>query len=152
MIIIDEIDRIKDKETTTLLADTIKGLSDHSVDVTLVLVGVAESVDTLIAEHESVQRALIQVHMPRMTQAELDQIIDDGLQAAGMTIDSNAKQRISKLSQGLPHYTHLLGMHAAQAAVADTAATLRLAIRVTRSRKRCSMRSKALRTIITVPR
>jgi Cdc6-like AAA superfamily ATPase len=119
LIIIDEIDRIKDKETTTLLADTIKGLSDHSVDVTLVLVGVAESVDTLIAEHESVQRALIQVHMPRMTQAELDQIIDNGLHAAGMTIDANAKHRISKLSQGLPHYTHLLGMHAAQAAVAE---------------------------------
>ena len=40
LIIIDEIDRIKDRATTTLLADTIKSLSDHSVDVTLVLVGV----------------------------------------------------------------------------------------------------------------
>jgi Cdc6-like AAA superfamily ATPase len=118
LIIIDEIDRIKDKTTTTLLADTIKSLSDHSVDVTLVLVGVAESVDTLIAEHESVQRALIQVHMPRMSTAELVEIIDNGLRAVGMSIEPNAKQRISKLSQGLPHYTHLLGLHAAQAAVA----------------------------------
>ncbi len=117
LIIIDEIDRIKDKATTTLLADTIKSLSDHSVDVTLVLVGVAESVDTLIAEHESVQRALIQVHMPRMATAELDKIIDHGLQAVGMTIDQNARQRISKLSQGLPHYTHLLALHSAQTAV-----------------------------------
>ncbi len=119
LIIIDEIDRIKDKTTTTLLADTIKSLSDHSVDVTLVLVGVAESVDTLIAEHESVQRALIQVQMPRMSPVELGEIIDNGLRAVGMTIEQNAKQRISKLSQGLPHYTHLLGVHAAQAAVAE---------------------------------
>ncbi len=119
LIIIDEIDRIKDKATTTLLADTIKSLSDHSVDVTLVLVGVAESVDTLIAEHESVQRALIQVQMPRMSQAELDDIIDNGLQAVGMTIEQNAKQRISKLSQGLPHYTHLLALHSAQAAAGE---------------------------------
>jgi Cdc6-like AAA superfamily ATPase len=118
LIIIDEIDRIKDKATTTLLADTIKSLSDHSVDVTLVLVGVAESVDTLIAEHESVQRALVQVHMPRMSQAELNMIIDAGLQAVGLTIEHNARQRISKLSQGLPHYTHLLSLHSAQAAVA----------------------------------
>jgi len=117
LIIIDEIDRIKDKTTTTLLADTIKSLSDHSVDVTLVLVGVAESVDTLIAEHESVQRALIQVHMPRMSPVELDKIIDHGLQAVGMTIDQQARQRIGKLSQGLPHYTHLLALHAAQTAV-----------------------------------
>ena len=118
LIIIDEIDRIKDKATTTLLADTIKSLSDHSVDVTLVLVGVAETVDTLIAEHESVQRALVQVHMPRMAHAELDQIIDNGLNAVGMTVEPNAKQRIIRLSQGLPHYTHLLAMHSAQAAVA----------------------------------
>jgi len=119
LFIIDEVDRIKDKTTTTLLADTIKSLSDHAVDTTLVLVGVAESVDTLIAEHESVQRALIQVHMPRMSQAEIDNIIDNGLAPVGMTIEQNAKQRINKLSQGLPHYAHLLGMHSAQAAAAQ---------------------------------
>jgi len=118
LFIIDEIDRIKDKTTTTLLADTIKNLSDHAVDATLILVGVAESVETLIAEHESVQRALIQVHLPRMSQAEIDRIIDDGLAAVGMTIEQNAKRRIYKLSQGLPHYAHLLGMHSAQTATA----------------------------------
>jgi Cdc6-like AAA superfamily ATPase len=119
LIIIDEIDRIKDKTTTTLLADTIKSLSDHSVDTTVVLVGVADSVDALIAEHESVQRALIQVQMPRMSHVELDEIIDNGLQAVGMTIEQNAKQRINKLSQGLPHYTHLLALHSAQAAASE---------------------------------
>lgn len=118
LFIIDEVDRIKDKSTTTLLADTIKSLSDHAVDTTLVLVGVAESVDTLIAEHESVQRALIQVHMPRMSQVEIDKIIDNGLAAAGMTIEQSAKRRIYKLSQGLPHYAHLLGMHSALTAAA----------------------------------
>ncbi len=119
LIIIDEIDRIKDTSTTTLLADTIKSLSDHAIDTTLVLVGVAESVDTLIAEHESVQRALIQVHMPRMTQVEIDKIIDNGLAAVGMTVEQSAKRRINKLSQGLPHYAHLLGMHSALAAAAQ---------------------------------
>lgn len=118
LFIIDEIDRIKDRTTTTLLADTIKNLSDHAVDTTLILVGVAETVETLIAEHESVQRALIQVHLPRMSQVEIDKIIDDGLAAVGMTIEQNAKRRIFKLSQGLPHYAHLLGMHSALAATA----------------------------------
>ncbi|MEO7727081.1 MAG: ATP-binding protein [Burkholderiales bacterium] len=118
LIVIDEIDRIKDKTTTTLLADTIKSLSDHGMDATLVLVGVAESVDTLIAEHESVQRALIQVQIPRMSDEELGEIIRHGLQTAGITIEPGARQRIIKLSQGLPHYTHLLAMHSAQSAVA----------------------------------
>lgn len=119
LFMIDEVDRIRDKSTTTLLADTIKSLSDHTIDTTLVLVGVAESVDTLIAEHESVQRALIQVHMPRMSQVEIDKIIDNGLAAVGMTIEQGAKRRIYKLSQGLPHYAHLLGMHSALAAAAQ---------------------------------
>lgn len=118
LFIIDEVDRIKDKITTTLLADTIKALSDHATDATLVLVGVAESVDTLIAEHESVQRALIQVHMPRMSQIEIDKIISNGLSNVGMTIEQTARILIHKLSQGLPHYAHLLGMHSALAAAA----------------------------------
>jgi Cdc6-like AAA superfamily ATPase len=127
LIIIDEIDRIKDKATTTLLADTIKNLSDHSVDATLVLVGVAESVDTLIAEHESVQRALVQVPLPRMSNAELEAIIDNGLAAVAMTIEPAAKQRIVKLSQGLPHYTHLLALHSAQTASGEGRSNIMIA-------------------------
>ena len=126
LIIIDEVDRIKDRSTTTLLADTIKSLSDHGVDTTLVLVGVAESVDTLIAEHESVQRALIQVHLPRMSQAEIGRIVDNGLAAAGMAIEQAARSRICKLSQGLPHYAHLLGMHSALAAATQDRSNIRI--------------------------
>jgi hypothetical protein len=36
-----------------------------------------------------------------------------------MTIENDAKNRISALSQGLPHYTHLLSLHAAQATITD---------------------------------
>ena len=119
VIVIDEVDRINDRSTTTLLADTIKNLSDHSVDSTIILAGVADSVDTLISEHESVQRALVQIRMPRMSNTELFEIIDKGLRACGMTIDETAKRRIGHLSQGLPHYAHLLALHSAQAAASE---------------------------------
>ncbi|AOI93088.1 ATP-binding protein [Burkholderia pseudomultivorans] len=117
VIVIDEVDRIQDKETTTLLADTIKNLSDHSVESTLILVGVADSVDALIAEHQSVERALVQVRMPRMGIAEIKEIIDNGLKVLGMTMDESAREKIAVLSQGLPHYTHLLCLNALQSAV-----------------------------------
>lgn len=126
LIVIDEVDRIKDKGTATLLADTVKNLSDHSVDTTIVLVGVADSVDTLIAEHASVQRALVQVRMPRMSKVELFEIIDKGLKAIRMNIRENAKETIAVLSQGLPHYTHLLGLHSAQCAVTQRRKTITL--------------------------
>jgi Cdc6-like AAA superfamily ATPase len=116
IIVIDELDRIQDEKTTTLLADTVKTLSDHSVPTTLILVGVADSVTTLINEHQSVERALVQIRMPRMTLSELDEIVDKGVAHAQMTIEKRAKDKISSLSQGLPHYTHLLALHALQTA------------------------------------
>lgn len=113
IIIIDEIDRVRNRHTTSLLADTIKTLSDHSVNTTLVLVGVADSVDQLIAEHRSIERSLVQVRMPRMSHNELLELIDKGFSKAGMTIDGRIRQQIAFLSRGLPHFTHLLGLEAA---------------------------------------
>ncbi|UQO35932.1 AAA family ATPase [Burkholderia cepacia] len=117
VIVIDELDRIQDRETTTLLADTIKNLSDHAVESTLILVGVADSVDSLITEHQSVERALVQVRMPRMDVTEIREIIDKGLSTLGMTMDEIAREKIAVLSQGLPHYTHLLCLNALLSAV-----------------------------------
>lgn len=117
MVIIDEIDRIQDNATTTAIADTIKTLSDHSTNVTLILVGVADSLDHLISEHRSIERALVQIPMPRMSPAELQEIIDKGLVKLGMSATSQCSQRIARLSHGLPHYTHSLALHAAQAAI-----------------------------------
>lgn len=116
LFVIDELDRLSDPQVTALLADTIKGLSDHAIDTTVLLVGVADSVDSLISEHQSVERALVQVRMPRMSPPELEEIITKGLAKAGMTIDEEARRRIVQLSQGLPHYTHLLAQNAAQRA------------------------------------
>lgn len=116
IIVFDEIDRIVDKRVTTLLADTIKSLSDHALDTKLIIVGVADSVDQLITEHQSIERALVQVLMPRMSTAELVEILDKGFDNLDMTIDDDAKKRIAILSQGLPHYTHLLGLYSAQEA------------------------------------
>jgi Cdc6-like AAA superfamily ATPase len=116
LIVLDELDRLEDPSVSGLLADTIKGLSDHAVDATLLLVGVADSVDSLIAEHQSVERALVQVRMPRMSRTELFEIIDKGLQKVGMIIEPAARDRIADLSQGLPHYTHLLALNASQRA------------------------------------
>lgn len=116
LIVIDELDRLSDENATALLSDTIKTLSDHAVDVTLLLVGVADSVDALIKEHQSVERALVQIRMPRMSKNELFEIVEKGIKSAEMTIDEEAKNKIAILSQGLPHYTHLLSLNAGQRA------------------------------------
>lgn len=117
VIVLDEVDRIVDKSVTVQLADTIKNLSDHSIRTTLILVGVADSVDALIAEHISIQRNLMQIPMPGMSVQELIEVIDKGAEITKMRIEQKAKVRIATLSQGIPHYTHLLGLYAFNAAV-----------------------------------
>jgi hypothetical protein len=100
-----------------LFADTIKALSDRLVNATVFLVGVADSVGELIREHRSIERALVQIHMPRMSPDELAEISTRGVDAAQMSIAKGAIGRITTLSQGLPHYTQLLTQLAAQAAL-----------------------------------
>ena len=115
-VVMDEFDRMTDAQTS-LFADTIKALSDRAVDATVILVGVADSVDQLIKGHQSVERSLAQIQMPRMSTDELHEIVTKGLGQLNMRIDPGALQRISRLSHGLPHYTHLLGTHAARSAL-----------------------------------
>jgi DNA transposition AAA+ family ATPase len=117
LIFIDEFDQIKSREVKHLFADTIKILSDQAIRATIVLVGVGDSVTDLIDEHSSVARAIVQVEMPRLPLRERQEIIDKGLTAAGMTITVEAANRITSLSQGLPHYVHRLAQQAGLAAV-----------------------------------
>lgn len=117
VVTVDEFDRLMDPQATTLFADTIKGLSDASVDVTLLLVGVADSVNELIREHQSAERACAQIRVPRMSPQELQEILVQGFRSVEMMIAGNALASIVSLSQGLPHYTHLLGLTAGREAL-----------------------------------
>lgn len=111
LVIIDELDRLSD-DVKTSIADTVKLMSDYAVRVTLVLVGVGDSVDELIHQHASIERALVQIRMPRMSPDEIRDIIRRGLSRIDMTVDSDALDQVVALAQGLPHYAHLLGLYA----------------------------------------
>lgn len=119
LVILDEFDRLDDDDSLSQMADTIKAFSDHAVETRLVVVGVADSIDALIGEHESTQRAISEVRLGRMEPAELVSIVDDGLAEVGMTITDEARRRIGRLAEGLPQYVHLLALHASQRATMD---------------------------------
>ncbi len=126
LIVIDELDRLENDDALTLLADTIKTLSDNAVPSTIVLVGVAGSIGDLIGEHESIIRNLAQIGMPRMEPDELRGILAKGCEHAGIRIHPDAVERIVGLSEGLPHYTHLLGHRSAERAVQEDRDTVTL--------------------------
>ena len=119
ILIVDEFDRIGDPDVDTLFADTIKTFSDFGLDTTLVLVGVADDVDDLIEEHESIDRCLVQIHLPRMPFEELAEIVRNGITSVGMEVSEEAVFRICTVSLGLPHYVHSLGLASGRCAIDD---------------------------------
>jgi len=124
VVVFDEFDRLTDKRASSLMADTIKSLSDHGCAATVLLIGVADSVSELIQEHQSVERILVQIPMPRMSSGEIRQIVINGLKRLSMGIDETSLEGISALSQGLPYITHLLSLHSARAALSEKKTSL----------------------------
>jgi Cdc6-like AAA superfamily ATPase len=117
VIAIDEFDRLADKSVAGLVADTIKALSDSASPATVILIGVADSVDQLIEGHKSIERSLVQIPMPRMSNKETEQIVLKGLERLGMEIGKEDLAELVRLSQGLPYVTHMLSLYTSRAAL-----------------------------------
>ncbi len=100
LFIFDEFDSVTNDETRMRFADTIKSLSDNASHVTLLIVGIADSVTDLIGEHPSLERCLKQIRMPRMSDEELKSIIQNGLELLEMNIEDDVSQKIVRLSLG----------------------------------------------------
>ena len=79
IIVLDEFNEIGDETASQMMANTIKALSDDAVNCTLIVVGVGDSVDSLIKEHASISRCLEEIFMPRMSKQELEEVIDKRL-------------------------------------------------------------------------
>jgi Holliday junction resolvasome RuvABC ATP-dependent DNA helicase subunit len=124
VFIFDEFDTLKSNSVAQAFAETIKALSDHAVESKIVLVGVGDSVDQLIASHASIERNLFQILMPRMAPEELALIIETAAKTLGMEWEEAAATRVVRLSQGLPHYVHRLGLFATRQALAHESLTV----------------------------
>jgi len=110
LLIIDEVDRIKDR---TGLASLLKTLGPQGV--TFALVGVATTIQELITEHESVARQLTDgaVLVPPMSEKEMNEIIDraEALLEHRYRFDPEARAWIARIARGHPFYVHLVGKH-----------------------------------------
>lgn len=121
LFIFDEYDSIGDERVRSSMADTIKSLSDNAPQVTIMLVGIAKNVVDLIGEHLSLERCLRQVRLREMSDAELHTIIESGISRVNLKMDKKTRGEIVTLSQGYPHFTHLLSKQACRAAIHNDA-------------------------------
>jgi Cdc6-like AAA superfamily ATPase len=114
LIIFDEFDRLEDIEARRLMSHTLKAISDTGISATVLIVGVAEDINALVSEHQSIERNITEIKMPRMSAEELKEILDRRYARLGMSINGDARWKIITLARGLPTYVHTLGRDSAR--------------------------------------
>jgi Cdc6-like AAA superfamily ATPase len=133
IFVFDEFDRIKSEKAKNLMSDAIKHFSNNPANVTVILVGVANTISDIFTEHESISRCTTQIKMPRMSTDELRDVVSSRLPKLCMSADKGVVEKMIRYSQGLPGYMHLLGQLSARMAIAKrcmniTAADLKSAV------------------------
>ncbi len=117
IIVIDEYNVVKDKDSSRQMAETIKAVSDDGINVTIIVVGVSDTVENLIEGHGSIDRCIEEILMPRMNTHEMQLLIESRIAKLGMKIAGDAKWKIVNLSKGLPAFGHALGKGAILSAI-----------------------------------
>jgi Cdc6-like AAA superfamily ATPase len=117
IMIVDEFDLLRDREARELTANLLKSLHDHAINVTVLLIGVAQNVEELISNHKSLRRVLSLVKLERVNTVDLGAILDSRLRLTSLEISTEARSEIVTLSCGLPYYVQILGKLAAQNAI-----------------------------------
>jgi Cdc6-like AAA superfamily ATPase len=124
VVVIDEFDKIIDKQTKAYFADLIKTLSDSRATVTLIIVGVGDNIVDLVGEHPSISRNLVQIELPKMSDDEIKEIIKTGFAGLKYTVSADLSDSIALLAHGFPHYAHLLGLNCIKACLKNNTTNL----------------------------
>jgi GTPase SAR1 family protein len=117
IIVIDEFDLLRNEPARELTVNLLKSLHDNRINVTVILVGVAENVEELINDHRSLRRVLSLVKLERMNIIDLNEILESRLRLTPLTISDEARSEIVTLARGLPYYVQTLARFTAENAV-----------------------------------
>jgi archaellum biogenesis ATPase FlaH len=108
VVIVDEFDRISSEQERIHFADFIKQIGDQRIGIHFIFCGVADSLDQLLGSHDSCYRYLESVELPRLGWEPRWQIIDNAAEALNISVGNRARYRIAAISDGFPHYVHLI--------------------------------------------
>lgn len=110
IIVVDEFENLPTVEDRHLFAELIKQLSDRRVPVAMVFCGIGKSLDSLLQGHNSAHRYLEEIALPAppLTFTGCWEIVDSASGALGLKIEDTPRLRIAQISDGFPHYVHLI--------------------------------------------
>lgn len=124
LIILDEFDRAESGSFRRDVAELIKNLSDRLGRVQLVLAGVAADLTELVEHIPSIRRNIFALRVPKMSEAEVMQIVSNGEREADLKFDAAASAFVVEVARGSPYIANLICHHAGHAALDQGHATV----------------------------
>lgn len=109
VIIIDELDRIRDQKQKVLFAEFIKNIPTLDDDIKVILCGIGTNVDEILGAHPSAGRYFEPVEVKKLNHTDLYEIISDAAEEFKVKIPDTMLRRIGIVSDQFPHFVHLIG-------------------------------------------
>ena len=109
VVVVDEFERVSDENERGFFGDFIKQMGDQLIDIKFIFCGVGSSLDDLLAGHESCYRYLSAVKLDRLGFDPRMEIIQAASVALEIRVSRDHLIRIALISDGFPHYVHLIG-------------------------------------------
>jgi len=117
LFLIDEFDTLELDSDKKKIAELVKLLSDYNSPFKIFIVGIAQSGTDLTAGHPSVKRCLKEIKLDKMDDSEIKEIVTKGMQSLSIDISDQASKIIVDISNGYPHFTHLICLKCAEEAI-----------------------------------
>jgi Cdc6-like AAA superfamily ATPase len=109
VIIIDEMERIEAAEDRDKFAEFIKNIPELGDSVRFIFCGIAQDVTELLQSHPSAGRILETIKLERLHHSDLWKILTAAAEKLAVQIQMETLIRTSQISDGFPHYVHLIG-------------------------------------------
>lgn len=109
VIVIDEFDRMADQSQREFLGDLLKQVGDRGVPAHLIFCGIGRSMTELLHSHPSVYRYIESVRLERLDLESRKAILEHAAKELEIPFRRDQIIRIGIISDGFPHYVHLVG-------------------------------------------
>lgn len=109
IVAVDELDRVASKGEKTLFAELLKNIGTQVDDMRFILCGIGANVDEVLGEHLSTGRMFDPIEVEKLSHDLLWKIVEDVAGELKVSIDIGYKIRIGLISDGFPHFVHLIG-------------------------------------------
>jgi len=109
IVVIDEFDRIQSDDDKNLFAELIKNLPTREINLRCIFCGIGQTVDEILGAHLSSGRYFEPIELEKLHHNYLWDIIRAVAEETNVEVPRETLMRIGIVSDGFPHFVHLIG-------------------------------------------